>query len=127
MPSTIPQTSQSQLMMNVKPVAKQGVWGRDPGQNYVMGYDYLQSVAYCALNKSDIASKSQLIDAGNMGYSNCIAGWLQDQQAGFVSDGTNCGVKGYNAVPSNDPNVKLATYCYGPIPSDNNVNGYIIG
>ncbi|XWV26618.1 neurocan core protein [Tupanvirus soda lake] len=105
------------------PTPKVGLWARDPGSGYANGMSYADSMKYCVENNGILATKNQLLTANQKGFEYCAAGWLAGQDAGYVMSNSQpgCGIIGFNQWPPNDPNAKLSTYCYGVIPSTNDV------
>jgi hypothetical protein len=105
-----------------------GLWVRNPGAGYINGLDYSDSATYCAGNNATLATVDQLTTAGTLGFNYCTAGWLANQNAGYTVTNASaaCGNQGFNQWPGSDPTAKLATYCYGPIPTTSEVGSSIV-
>ena len=105
-----------------------GIWLRDPGGGYVSGLNYADSQVYCANHDAKLASKAQLISAGDKGLEACYDGWLADGLHGYFmqSGRPGCGNKGFNTIGNIPQSGKLSTVCYGPIPLTEDVLTYKI-
>jgi hypothetical protein len=84
-------------------------------------FTYNDSSCVCASMNSKLATKEQLIDAYNNGFSNDGYGWVDKQSAYFVKQ--PCDVKndktkraGLNGGFFPNPDLKFGTYCYGIKP-----------
>ncbi|XWV25357.1 putative neurocan core protein [Tupanvirus deep ocean] len=119
----VPPTPPTPPVPPVPPTPTLGLWARDPGSGYANGLSYADSLKYCTENNGILATKNQLLTANQKGFEYCAAGWLAGQDAGYVmaSSQPGCGVIGFNQWIASDPNSKLSTYCYGIIPSQNDV------
>jgi len=84
-------------------------------------FTYNDSNCVCASINSKLATKEQLINAYNNGFSNDGYGWVDKQSAYFVKQ--PCDVKndktkraGLNGGFFSNPDLKFGTFCYGIKP-----------
>ncbi len=103
------------LLMSASVQAQTYLWGVAPGSGYVDGKTFVEAQHYCAENDAVLASKDELIQAHDRGFSLCAFGWLSGAIGGYVVTGMTgaCGVDGWHGGIAYDPSKRLGVYCVG--------------